>query len=181
MAYTWKIDKTDGNVEIVSTTLAMTYQGGTFEEADYSDGSTNVKVRRYKAGDVNISWDKMINAAYILISNFPALCGYPTGLGGVDEYRDADLTSQWADFLESQNDEGDIPAYGEILAYLSGLSAIDGDEGLSGEAALEAFSKAVDNALAASEPEAEMTKYLKDNGLVLTKKHLFLFENSGAS
>lgn len=178
MAYTWKIDKTDGNVEIVSTTLAMTYQGGTFEEADYSDGNgTDVKVRRYKAGDVNISWDKMINAAYILISNFPALCGYPTGLGDADGYRDADITSQWADFLESQNDEGDIPAYGEILAYLSGLS----DEGLSGEAALEAFSKAVDNALAASEPEAEMTKYLKDNGLVLTKKHLFLFEDSGAS
>lgn len=179
MAYTWKIDKTDGNVQIVSSTLAMAYTGGNFEQAEYGDGNDTITVRRYKAGDANVSWDKMINAAYILISNFPALCGYPTGIGGSSAYRDADLTAQWADFLESQNDEGVIPAYSEILAYLSGLSAIEPSPGdpVSGEAALEAFEKKVDEFAQAGD-EAGMAKYLKDNGLVLTKKHLFLFENS---
>ena len=178
MAYTWKIDKTDGNVEIVSTPLAMSYNGGNFEEADYSDGTTNIKVRRYKAGDANISWDKMIDAAYTLIAAFPALCGYPTGLSGANEYRDADLTAQWADFLESQNDEGDIPAYSEILAYLSGLSAIapNPGEAPTGEAALEAFTKVVE-ANAQAGDEAEMVKYLKDNGLGLAKKQWLGCEN----
>lgn len=184
MAYTWKINKTDGSVQIVSTPDAYSVKSATFEGTTVENGNAaDVDIIKYIAGDANDTWAKSCEAAYELIQAFPNLIpqeyGYPTGLANKEAYLLADITANWAKFLESQNDEGVIPAYSEILAYMEGLLTAQTNPGTpSGSDALSDFQQAIEGFKQADD-EAGAAQYLKDNNLVFTKKHIYLFVDSG--
>jgi hypothetical protein len=183
MAYTWKINKTDGNVQIVSTPDAYSVKSANFNGTTVENGNAaaaDVDIIKYVAADADGVWAKSIEAAYELLSVFPNLVpqeyGYPTGLASKDAYLLADITANWAKFLESQNDEGVIPAYSETLAYMEGLltAQTTTPDTPSGAQALIDFSTVIEGFAQAGD-EAGAAKYLKDNNLVFTKKHIYLF------
>ena len=179
MSYTWKINKVDGSVQLVSTALAMTVQDSKFEKLTVGDGSTDVDITRYIAEDAASVWRFAVEAAYEAIAAFPKEFGYPTGGADKEAYLLVDTTKAWDNCLASQNDEGGIPAYDEVLAYAEGLINVADDPGAaeSGENAKAAFVKAIDAAVitGGAAGQAELRTYMEENGIKITKKHIYLF------
>ena len=185
MSYTWKINKVDGSVQIVSTTLAYAVEDSSFEKVTVGDGTNDVKINRYLAGAADSTWRWAVEAAYEAIAAFPQEFGYPTGGADKDAYLLVDVTKAWDNCLASQNDEGGIPAYDEILAYAEGLLNVadDPSQADSGEGAKAAFKKAVDAAVTTggAAGQAELRTYMEENGIEITKKHIYLFIDAAES
>ena len=95
MSYTWKINKVDGSVQVVSTALAMTLQDNKFEKLTVGDGTTDVDIKRYIATDAASVWRYAVEAAYVAIAAFPQEFGYPTGGADKDAYLLVDVTKAW--------------------------------------------------------------------------------------